>query len=217
MSSNFCKFNIYDPCWRHQIETFSALLALCVGIHRWPVNSPHKGQWRRAVMFSLVSVGIKGWINNGEVGRAHYDVTMMPSSGFCVLCVISYYLRCDRTRLYFRVAWLRHEIETLLPLLAICEDNLSGNSGFSSQKASSTDFSLFIGYGVRENASSSFQIYLDNWKQFASYNGAKSDIKKCKMWCFIRFHIRTIPLPTLYKWFSWYIFSIFSNSICKCY
>ena len=24
------------------METFSALLALCAGIHRWPVNSPHK-------------------------------------------------------------------------------------------------------------------------------------------------------------------------------
>ena len=29
------------PWWRHQMETFSALLALW-GIHRWPVNSPHK-------------------------------------------------------------------------------------------------------------------------------------------------------------------------------
>ena len=24
------------------------------GIHRWPVNSPHKGQWHRALMFSLI-------------------------------------------------------------------------------------------------------------------------------------------------------------------
>ena len=28
--------------WRHQMETFSALLAICAGIHRSPVNSPHK-------------------------------------------------------------------------------------------------------------------------------------------------------------------------------
>ena len=38
------------------METFSALLALCVGIHRSPVNSPHKGQWRGALMFSLICV-----------------------------------------------------------------------------------------------------------------------------------------------------------------
>ena len=45
---------LYPPWWRHQIETFSALLAICAGIHRSPVNSPHKGQWRGALMFSLI-------------------------------------------------------------------------------------------------------------------------------------------------------------------
>ena len=30
------------------------------GIHRSPVNSPHKGQWRGALMFSLICV----WIND---------------------------------------------------------------------------------------------------------------------------------------------------------
>ena len=52
------------------------------GIHRSPVNSPHKGQWRGALMFSLICVGLKGWINNREAGdlrryRVHYDVTVM--------------------------------------------------------------------------------------------------------------------------------------------
>ena len=37
--------------WRHQMETFFALLALCAGNSPVPVNSPHKGQWRRALMF----------------------------------------------------------------------------------------------------------------------------------------------------------------------
>ena len=41
--------------WRHQMETFSASLAFVRGIHRSPVNSPHKGQWRGALMFSLIS------------------------------------------------------------------------------------------------------------------------------------------------------------------
>ena len=39
------------PWWRHQMETFSALLALCVGNSPVPVNSPHKDQWRGALMF----------------------------------------------------------------------------------------------------------------------------------------------------------------------
>ena len=34
------------------------------GTHRWPVNSSHKGQWRGALMFSLICAWIKGWVKN---------------------------------------------------------------------------------------------------------------------------------------------------------
>ena len=37
------------------MQTFSALLAICAGIHRSTMNSTHKGQWRRALLFSLIS------------------------------------------------------------------------------------------------------------------------------------------------------------------
>ena len=52
------------------------------GIHRSPVNSPHKGQWRGALMFSLICPWINGWVNNREAGdlrrhRAHYDVNII--------------------------------------------------------------------------------------------------------------------------------------------
>ena len=52
------------------------------GIHRSPVNSPHKGQCREAFMFSLICVWINGWVNNREAGdlrrhRAHNDVFVM--------------------------------------------------------------------------------------------------------------------------------------------
>ena len=64
------------------METFSALLAFVPWIHRSPVNFPHKGQWRRALMFSLICTWINGWVNNREAGdlrrhRGHYDVTVM--------------------------------------------------------------------------------------------------------------------------------------------
>ena len=36
--------------------------------HRSPVNSPHKGQWRGALMFSLICAWINGWVNNREAG-----------------------------------------------------------------------------------------------------------------------------------------------------
>ena len=54
------------------------------GIHRWPVNSPHKGQWHGTLMFSLICTWINGWVYNREAGdlrhhRAHYDVKVMKS------------------------------------------------------------------------------------------------------------------------------------------
>ena len=65
-----------------KMETFSALLALCAGNSPVPVNSPHKGQWRGALMFSLIYAWINHWVNNREAGdlrryRGHYDVTVM--------------------------------------------------------------------------------------------------------------------------------------------
>ena len=69
--------------WRHQMETFSALLAICAGNSPVPGEFPaHKGQWRGALMFSLICVWINGWVNNREAGdlrryHAHYDVIVM--------------------------------------------------------------------------------------------------------------------------------------------
>ena len=55
------------------------------GIHRSSVNSPHNGQWRGALMFSLICVWINGWVNNRKAGdlrrhRAHYDVIVMVNT-----------------------------------------------------------------------------------------------------------------------------------------
>ena len=52
------------------------------GIHRSPVNSPHKGQRRWALILSLICAWTKGLINNRDAGdfrrhRAHYNVTVM--------------------------------------------------------------------------------------------------------------------------------------------
>ena len=64
--------------WKH----FPRYWPFVRGIHRSPVNSPHKGQWRGVLMFSLICTRINGWVNNSEAGdlrrhRAHYDVTVM--------------------------------------------------------------------------------------------------------------------------------------------
>ena len=77
--------------WRHQMETFSALLAL------WAGNSPvtvDKGQWRGALMFYLICAWINGWVNNLGAGdlrrhRGQYDVIVMI---YDVVAVGEFYL-----------------------------------------------------------------------------------------------------------------------------
>ena len=64
--------------WKH----FPRYWPFVRGIHRSQVNCPHKGQSRRAFMFSLICAWINCWVNNGEAGdlirhRAHYDVILM--------------------------------------------------------------------------------------------------------------------------------------------
>ena len=64
------------------------------GIHRSPVNSPHKGQWRGALVFSLICVWINGWVNNREAGdlrryRVHYDVTVMSQLWYSLIPILA--------------------------------------------------------------------------------------------------------------------------------
>ena len=64
--------------WKH----FPRYWSFVLGIHRSPVNSPHKGQWRGALMFSLICTWINGQVNIREAGdlrryRTHHDVTVM--------------------------------------------------------------------------------------------------------------------------------------------
>ena len=79
--------------WRHHMEIFSALLAICAG------NSPIPGEFpaqRSAtqsfdVMFSLICVWINGWVNYRKAGdlrryRAHYDVIIVMSLDSCTSC-----------------------------------------------------------------------------------------------------------------------------------
>ena len=61
------------------METFPALLAICAGNSPVPGEFHTKGQWRGALMFSLICARINSWVNNGEAGdlrrhRDHYDV-----------------------------------------------------------------------------------------------------------------------------------------------
>ena len=68
--------------WRHFPCDWPFVLEFTGRIHRSPVNSPRKGQWRGALTFSLICVWINGWINNDEAGglrrhRPHYNVIVI--------------------------------------------------------------------------------------------------------------------------------------------
>ena len=69
--------------WKH----FPRYWPFVRGVHRSPLNSPHKSQWRGALMLFLICAWINGWVNNREAGErrrhsAHYD--------FIVMCEINH-------------------------------------------------------------------------------------------------------------------------------
>ena len=73
---------IHEKRWRHQIETFSAYLALCEDNPVVTAVLPHKGHWRETLIFPRICAWANGWINNRDAGelkrhRAHYDVTVL--------------------------------------------------------------------------------------------------------------------------------------------
>ena len=77
-SPNFPRYHDDVIKWKH----FPRCWPFVRGIHRSAVDSPHKGQWRGTLMFSLIYAWIKGSANNRDAGdlrrhRAHYDVTVM--------------------------------------------------------------------------------------------------------------------------------------------
>ena len=69
--------------WRHQMETFSALLAFCAGNSPVPGEFPSQRPSTRSfdVFFDL---RLNSWVNNRDAGdlrrhRGHYDVTVMEA------------------------------------------------------------------------------------------------------------------------------------------
>ena len=68
--------------WRHQMEAFSALLALCEGDPSVIDGSPTQRPVTRSVDVFFISAGTNGWANDRDVDdlrrhRAHYGITVM--------------------------------------------------------------------------------------------------------------------------------------------
>ena len=87
--------------WRHHDDVIKGkhFLRYCPFLrrnHRSTVDSPHKGQWRRALMFSSICAWTNDWASNRDAGdlrrhRAHYDVTVMVITG--PNCITSDYIQ----------------------------------------------------------------------------------------------------------------------------
>ena len=80
-----CRDWFYPYSWRcHQMGTFFRVTVPLWGEPPVTGGSPHKGQWRGALMFSLICAWSNGWANNLDAGdlrrhRADHNVTVMSS------------------------------------------------------------------------------------------------------------------------------------------
>ena len=67
--------------WKH----FPSYWSFVRGTHQSPVNSPHKGQWSGALMFSLICAWTNNWAHNRGVSnlrchQTHNDVIIIGKS-----------------------------------------------------------------------------------------------------------------------------------------
>ena len=68
--------------WRHQIETISALLAICAGNSPVTVEFPSQKSMTRTFDIFVDLHLNNGWVNTWDAGdlrrhRVHYDITVM--------------------------------------------------------------------------------------------------------------------------------------------
>ena len=84
------------------METFSALLAICVGNSPVPGEFPVQRPAMRSFDVSLICVWINGWVNNRKTGdlrhyHAHNEVIVMV----CLNKLLNQHLNCQ----WFEVPW----------------------------------------------------------------------------------------------------------------
>ena len=101
--------------WKH----FPHYWPFVRGIHRSTVNSPHKGQWRGALISYSICAWINDWVNNREAGdlrrqRAHYDFIVMPTGNVAATSV------CCKMRVIWRwpfIHWHNLVVPVVIHLL----------------------------------------------------------------------------------------------------
>ena len=151
------------------MESFSALLVLCAGNSPVPVTSPHKDQWRGALVFSLICAWINDWVNNREADdlrrhRGHYDVNVMIDPNRPHICIpvaaveLSWHVsNCDPVKsdkyVYNSmitspsiVCMMTSSNGNISALLALCAGNLPVTGEFPSQRPVTRSFDVTFDY-----------------------------------------------------------------------
>ena len=123
-----------------KLKHFPRYWPIVRGIHRSPVNSPHKGQWRGALTISLICVWMNDWVNNREAGelrrhRDHCDVIVM---------ICQHHEHGGIPRIIEHISWWRHQMETFSALLAICAENSPVPGEFPAQRPVTRSFDVFF-------------------------------------------------------------------------
>ena len=105
------------------------------GIHRSPVNYPHKGQWRGALMFTLICARRNGWVYNREAGdlrryRLHYDVIVMTKELFvngCEWISLAKGSKSNTAAIFGQKSFMRPNQLILVPIIALNLNNFNLN------------------------------------------------------------------------------------------
>ena len=87
-AGNHHEVEVLSAWWSMMTSSNGNLFRVAGPFHRSPVDLPvdslHKGQWRGALMYSVICAWTNAWANNRDAGdlrwyRAHNDVTLMQS------------------------------------------------------------------------------------------------------------------------------------------
>ena len=116
-----------------KLKHFARYRPFVRGIHRSPMNSPHRGQLRGASMFSLTCSWINGWVNNREAGdlrhhRTHYDVTViMYEVCWFVVGYTNWFYRYPSGLLLWHYEWLNIQMFSQTPDMKVIRTNSQQN------------------------------------------------------------------------------------------
>ena len=126
------------------------------GIHRWPVDSLHKGQWRGALTVFFICAWINGWGNNRDAvdfrcHRVHDSLWRHCNVWSTILAIAQ---KCSPLKLQLHVddcwfyyehfPWWCHQMKIFSALLALCAGNSQVTGEFPAQRPVKWSIDVFL-------------------------------------------------------------------------